>query len=56
MTVEGIETIISGFIQPLLVEIDRFLSVSKNKTALQQLFTKWILNKVKSEQFHNLLF
>ena len=25
MTVEGIETIISGFIQPLLVEIDRFL-------------------------------
>ena len=37
-------------IQPLLVEIDRFLSVSKNKTELQQLFTKWVLNKVKSEQ------
>ena len=37
---EGIETIISGFHQTLPVEIDRFWSVSKNKTALQQLFSK----------------
>ena len=51
MTVEGIETIISGFDQPLPVEIDRLWSVSKNKTALQQLFTKMVLNKIKSEQF-----
>ena len=36
--------------------IDRFWSVSKNKTALQQLFTKWVLNKVKSEQFNKPLF
>ena len=33
------------------MEIDRFWSVSKNKTALQQLFIKWVLNKVKNEQF-----
>ena len=33
------------------MEIDRFWFVSKNKTALQQLFTNWVLNKVKSEQF-----
>ena len=38
-TGEGKETIISGFDQFLLVEIDRFWSVSKNKTALQ-LFTQ----------------
>ena len=50
-TGEGIKTIISGFDQPLPVEIDRFWSVSKNKKAIQQLFTKWVLNKVKSEQF-----
>ena len=31
-------------------------SVSKKKTALQQLFTKWVLNKVKSEQFDKPLF
>ena len=55
-TGEGIETIISGFDQRLPVEIDHFLSVSKNKIALQQLFTKWILNKVQSEQFDKLLF
>ena len=30
-TVEGIETIISGFDQPLPVEIDRFWSVTKTK-------------------------
>ena len=50
-TGEGIEAIISDFSQPLPVEIDRFWSVSKNKTALQQLFIKWVLNKVKNEQF-----
>ena len=55
-TVEGIETIISGFDQPLPVEIDRLWSVSNNKSARQQLFTKWILKKVKSEQFDELLF
>ena len=55
-TGEGIETIISGFDQRLPVEIDHFLSVSKNKIALQQLFTKSILNKVQSEQFDKLLF
>ena len=38
------------------MEIDRFWSVSKNKTALQQLFTKWVLNNVKSEQFDKMLF
>ena len=38
------------------MEIDRFWSVSKNKTALQQLFTKWVVNKVKSEQFDKPLF
>ena len=32
------------------MEIDGFWSVSKKKTALQQLLTKWVLNKVKSEQ------
>ena len=52
----GIETIISGFEQLLPVEIDRFWSVSKNKTALQQLFTKWVLTKAKSEKFDKLLF
>ena len=36
-TGEGIETIISGFDQPPPVEIDQFWSVSRNKTALQQL-------------------
>ena len=55
-TGEGIKTIISGFDQPLPVEIDRFWSVSKNKKAIQQLFTKWVLNKVKSEQFDKPLF
>ena len=55
-TVEGIETIISGFDQPLPVEIDRSWSVSKNKRGLQQLFTKWILTKVKSEQLDKPLF
>ena len=38
------------------MEIDGFWSVSKKKTALQQLFTKWVLNKVKSEQFDKPLF
>ena len=47
---EDIERIISGFDQPLPAEIDRFWSVSNNKTSLQQLFTKWVLNKVKNEQ------
>ena len=55
-TVQGIETIISGFDQLLPVEIDRLWSVSNNKSARQQLFTKWILKKVKSEQFDELLF
>ena len=40
----------------LPVEIDQFWSVSKNKTALQELFIKWVLNKVKSEQFDKSLF
>ena len=53
---EGIETIISDFGQALSVEIDRFWSVSKYKTAIQQLFTNWVLNKVKSEQFDKSLF
>ena len=56
MTVEGIEIIISGFDQPLPVEIDWLWSVSKNKIALQQLFTKRVLNKIKSEQFDKPLF
>ena len=43
-TGEGIETIISDFGQALSVEIGRFWSVSKYKTALQQLFTNWVLN------------
>ena len=55
-TGESIETIISSFNQPLPVEIDWFWSVSKNKTALQQLFTKWVLDKIKSEQFDKTLF
>ena len=37
-------------------ETDRFWFVSKIKTALQQLFTKWSLIKVKSEQFDKSLF
>ena len=49
LAVEGIETITSGFDQPLPAEIDRFWSVSKNKTAPQQHFTMWTLNKVKTE-------
>ena len=53
MAVEGIETITSGFDQPLPAEIDRFWSVSKNKTALQQHFTMWTLNKVKLNNFKN---
>ena len=56
MTGEGIETTISGFDQPLPMEIDRFWSVSKNETVIQQIFTKWVLNKVKSEQFDQPLF
>ena len=55
-TVQGIETIISGFDQLLPVEIDRLWSVSNNRSARQQLFTKWILKNVKSEQFDELLF
>ena len=55
-TGEGMKTIISDFGQLLPVVIDRFWSVSKNKTALQQFFTKWVLNKVKSEQFDKPLF
>ena len=47
---------ISGFDQPLPMEIDRFWSVSKNETVIQQIFTKWVLNKVKSEQFDKPLF
>ena len=50
MAGEDIEIIISGFDQPLLAETDRFQSVSNNNTSLQKLFTKWVLNKVKSEQ------
>ena len=38
------------------MEIHRFCSVSKNKRALKQLFTKWVLNKVKSEKFDKPLF
>ena len=38
------------------MEIDLFSSVSKNKTALQQLFAKWVPNKVKFEQFDEPLF
>ena len=38
------------------MENDRFLSVSRYRTTLQQLFTKWVLNKVKSEQFDKPLF
>ena len=45
---EDTETIFSGFDQPLPVEIDQSLSVSKNKTALQQFFTKCVLNKVNN--------
>ena len=37
------------------VKIDRLWSVSKNKTAREQLFTKCILNKVKGDQFDNSL-
>ena len=44
-----IKTIISGFDQPLPAELDRYWSVL-------QLFTKWILNKVKSEQFDKPLY
>ena len=40
----------------LPVKIDWFWSVSKNKTALRQLFTNWVLNQVKSEQFQKPLF
>ena len=38
------------------MEIDQFWPISKNKTALKQLFTKWILKNVKSEQFDKPLF
>ena len=38
------------------MEKDRFWSVSKNKSALQRLFTKRVHNKVKSKQFDKLLF
>ena len=55
-TDEDIETIISGCDQSLPVEIDQYWSASQNKTALEQLFTKWLLNKVKSEQFDKPLF
>ena len=51
--VEGIKAITS-FDQPLPVELDRFWPVSKNKIALQQLFTQWTLKKVKSENFEKL--
>ena len=46
----------SGFDQPLPMVIDRFWSVSKDKTGLQQHLKKWVLNKVKSEQFDKPLF
>ena len=55
-TVDGIGTIVSGFDQPLPVEIDRFWPVSKNKTVLPQLLTKWALRKVESENFDKALF
>ena len=45
--VEGIETMITDFDQPLPVEIDRFWPVSRNKITFQQLFTQWTLKKVK---------
>ena len=54
--VEGIETIITGFDQPLPVELDRFWPVSKNKNAFQQPSTQWTLKKVESENFEKLLF
>ena len=51
-----IETILSGFDQPLPVDIDRFWPVAKNKIALQQLFTKWTIEKVEREDFGKSLF
>ena len=55
-TVEGIETMISTFDQILPVEMERFWSLSANKTALQQLFIKWVLNKIKLSNFDKVLY
>ena len=50
---EGNETILSCSIP---VDIDRFWPVAKNKVALQQLFTKWTIEKVYREDFGKSLF
>ena len=49
------KTIISGFDQSLPRKIDRFFPLSKNKTSPQQLFTMWILSKVKNGKFYKLI-
>ena len=54
--VQGIETLISTFDQTLPVEMERFWSLSQNKTALQQNFISWILDKLERERFDKHLF
>ena len=55
-TVEGIETLISTTDQTLPVELDRFWSLSQNKTSLQQHFITWITKKIETENFDEYLF
>ena len=55
-TVEGVLTIVSDFEQVLPAEMERFWSLSANKTALQQLFIQWILVKTKQTNFDKVLY
>ena len=55
-SVEGTYQLLQVLINLLPLEIDRIWTVSKNKKAMQRLFTKWILNKVESEKFDKQLF
>ena len=54
-TVEGVLTIVSDFEQVLPAEMERFWSLSANKTALQQLFIQWILVKTKQTNFDSVV-
>ena len=56
VSVEEIETLISSFDQALPVEFDRFWPLSKNKTALQQQFSAWIIENLDGENFEKQLF
>ena len=55
-TMDGIETLIQKTDQTLPVEMERFWSLSQNKTALQQHFISWTIKKVEAENFEKQLF